>query len=625
MAQRNTDKRSRRFNIVGSIILAAAALVVVRYAIIMIPGSERSSAAGSTEIERGPILDRRGRVLAIQTRLDTVTAWKPEIDDIDTTARILADILDLSEEELAGRLATADGFLVVQRTITPSQSDRIRSEQQLANLPGIRLEADTGRSYPEREAAAPIIGFTGVDNVGLAGIEYMFSNELMPEVDTRSTVAQSLAMGNQVFLTLDLAIQSAADDLGRELLQEHQADSVMIVVGNLKNGQVLAVSHVPSFDPNHFREYSADEQSNRFVSRIYEPGSVFKVFSVASFLELGGITENDEFDTSGGYVAEDGELVITDLADYGRVTPEEIIKYSSNVGAAYASETVDPGSFYTILTRFGFGRRTGIDLNGEESGLLSLPENWSRRTLPTIAIGQEIGVTAVQVFAAATALANDGMLLRPQIVDQIVSPSGEVLRRFGREPVREVVSPDTARRVLRYMDAATEPDSTARRIQVEGVSVAAKTGTAEVYDPELNTYSDTQFIASTLAMIPADDPELGVYVMIDFPRGESFYGGRIAAPAADEMLEFLVPYWDIPRDTDTIATHPGRIVTRSPVLPPLEDRVPDYTGLPIRTLMPLLGREDIDVVIEGSGWVVNQDPEPGTAVSDGMMIRLELE
>ncbi|MFW5827214.1 MAG: penicillin-binding protein [Alkalispirochaeta sp.] len=625
MAQSTIDKRSRRLNFVGVVVVIVTALVVARYAIIMIPGSERSATAASSEMERGPILDRRGRVLAIQTRLDTVTAWKPEIENIDATAATLSDILDTSVEDLATRLATSDGFLVIERTITPSQSDRIRSELQTGNLPGIRLEADTGRSYPEREAAAPIIGFTGVDNVGLSGIEYMFSGELMPDPQTNTTMEQSLAMGNQIFLTLDLAIQSAADELARDLLQEHQADSVMIVVGNVRNGQLLAVSSIPSFDPNHFREYTTEEQSNRFVSRIYEPGSVFKIFSIASFLELDGINENDRFDTSGGYVVDNGELVITDLADYGMVNPEEIIKFSSNVGAAYASETVDPGSFYTILTRFGFGRRTGIDLNGEESGLLSVPENWSRRSLPTIAIGQEIGVTAVQIFAATTALANDGMLLRPQIVDQIVSPSGEVLRRFPREPVREVVSPETARQVLRFMNAATEPDSTARRIQVEGISVAAKTGTAEVYDPQMNTYSDAQFIASTLAMMPADDPELAVYVMIDFPRGESFYGGRIAAPAVDEMLEFLVPYWDIPRDPDTVSTHPGRIVAPSPVLPPLDDRVPDFTGLPVRTLMPLLGRDDIEVIIEGSGWVVTQDPEPGTAVTDGMTIRLELE
>jgi cell division protein FtsI (penicillin-binding protein 3) len=606
-----------------SVFVAVLAVgILIRYAAIMIPAEASRSSVGA-EIERGPILDRRGRILAIQTRLDTVTAWKPEIDDLRSTAETLADILDLDPEGLRGRLAAAEGYLIIQRTITPSQSERIAAARRAGTLPGIRLEADWGRSYPERETAAPIIGFAGVDNVGLAGIEYMFSGELLPNFEEPR--GQALAMGNQVFLTLDLAIQSAADELGTTLLQEHQADSVMIVVGEAKTGALLAVSRLPSFDPNNFREYQENERRNNFISRIYEPGSVFKVFSVASFLELGGIDLDDQFNTSNGYISEDGQLAITDLADYGWVTPEEIIKFSSNVGAAYASEEVDPGEFYAMLTRFGFGRRTGIDLNGEERGLLAAPEDWSGRTRPTIAIGQEIGVTAVQIFAAATALANDGVLLRPQIVDRVVTPAGEVVRRITREPIREVLSPATARTMLQLMNAATEPDSTARRIAVEGVEVAAKTGTAEVFDPALGGYSEEHFIASTLAMVPADDPELIIYVMIDYPRGDSFYGGRIAAPAADEMIEFLVPYWDIPRQTDTVVQHSGRIIARERSLPPLTGSVPDYRGLPVRTLLPLLGREDINVVVQGSGWVVSQDPAPGTPFQPGMTLRLELQ
>lgn len=625
MDHNGIDTRGRRFTIVGIMVAAMAVLIVARYAAIMLPGDGRTPIETQPQIERGPILDRRGRILAIQTRLDTVTAWKPEMENIEETAGILADILGLDAGELAGRLAASEGFTIVQRTITPSQSDRIRAAREDGRLPGVRLEADTGRSYPERGAAAPIIGFAGVDNVGLTGIEYMFSGELLPSHDDTDAARQALAMGNQVFLTLDLAIQSAADELGQTLLDDHDADHVMIVVGDMTTGQLLAVSSLPSFDPNHFRDFTVEERRNRFISQIFEPGSVFKVFSIASFLELGGISETDTFDTSGGYIADDGELVITDLADYGVVTPEQIIKYSSNVGAAYASETVDAGSFYAMLTRFGFGRRTGIDLNGEERGLLAPPEEWSGRTRPTIAIGQEIGVTAVQLFAAATVLANDGVLLRPQIVDRIVSPTGEVIRRFPREPVREVLSPETARTVLRFMNAATEPDSTARRIQVDGVEVAAKTGTAEVFDPDVGGYSEDHFIASTLALVPAETPQLGVYIMIDYPKENGFYGGRIAAPAADQMIEFLVPYWDIPRDTDTVTTHPGRIVARDPSLPELGDTVPDYTGLPVRTLLPLLGRDDVNVVIDGSGWVVSQDPSPGTPVTEGMTIRLELQ
>ena len=179
--------------------------------------------------------------------------------------------------------------------------------------------------------------------------------------------------------------------------------------------------------------------------------------------------------------------------------------------------------------------------------------------------------------------------------------------------------------MLRFMEAATEPDSTARRIQIDGISVAAKTGTAEVFDPETGSYSDTHFIASTLAMVPADKPDLIIYLTINYPRGESIYGGRIAAPAADELLEFLVPYRGIPRLSDTVTEHPGRVTVTREQLPPLTTTVPDYTGLSLRTVLPLLQRDDVRVIVNGSGWVVRQEPPPGSPVTEGLIIELGLE
>lgn len=617
------DSRQRRIRSSAIILLVLAAVLTVRYGSIMLPGNPAATASSAARIERGPILDRRGRVLAIETRLDTVTGWKPEIRDISGTARILADILDRDPREIGEILASTEGFVTVQRTITPSQSRRIEAQQRLGNLAGIRLQPDVGRSYPEREAAAAVIGYVGVDNTGLSGVEYMFSPYLAPASGGDSS--NPVLMGNQVFLTLDLAIQGASDDLGRRLLGLHQADSVMILVMDARTGGILSMSTTPSFDLNNFRGYPSEERRNQSISRIFEPGSVFKIFSVAAFLELGGITVQDRFDTSRGYTAERGNFTITDLANYGVIGPEQIIKFSSNVGAAFASESVEPGAFYAMLTSFGFGNVTGIDLNGEERGILARPEFWSARSRPTIAIGQEIGVTAIQMVTAATALANEGFVLRPQIVDRIVAPSGEVIQRFGREPVRQVLSSSTARTMLELMRSSTDPDGTARRISVEGVPVAAKTGTAEVYDTARRQYSDTHFIASTMALFPAFDPELIVYVAIDYPRGESFLGGRIAAPAVDELIEFLVPYWNIPRETDTVIEHPGRIVVRRRETPSLDDTVPDFAGVPMRSLIPLLAMEEIDLRIQGSGYVVSQDPPPGTPVTPGMTIRLELE
>lgn len=617
------DKRPGRIRFSTYIVLLLSAILLARYASIMIPGRPAPPSSPAAARERGPILDRRGRVLAIETRLDTVTGWKPEIRDISASAHILADILDRDPREIAEIISSSEGFMTIQRTITPSQSRRIQAQQRTGNLAGIRLQPDVGRNYPEREAAAAVIGYVGVDNIGLSGVEYMFSSYLAPPPVQGQGDARH--MGNQVFLTLDLAIQGASDDLGRRLLGLHQADSVMILVMDARTGGILAMSTTPSFDLNNFRSYPSEARRNQAISRIFEPGSVFKIFSLAAFMDLGGITVRDRFDTSRGYIAERGNFVITDLSNYGVINPEQIIKFSSNVGAAYASDTVDAGAFFGMLSSFGFGSVTGIDLNGEERGLLARPEFWSGRSQPTIAIGQEIGVTAIQMVTAATALANEGFILRPQIVDRIVAPSGEVVQRFGREPVRQVLSAGTAKTMLELMRSSTDPDGTAWRISIDGVPVAAKTGTAEVFDADRRRYSDTHYIASTMALAPATDPELIVYVVIDYPRGESFLGGRIAAPAVNELIEFLVPYWNIPRETDTIIEHPGRIVVRRREPPLLDEVVPDFTGTPMRSLIPLLALEDVDIRIRGNGYVVSQDPAPGTAITPGMTIRLVLE
>ena len=614
LARNETDKRIRRINTTAKIITGLAILLVIRYATIML-SSTSSFTAVQEGTQRGAILDRTGRVLAIQTQLDTVTAWLPSVSDIGTTSRLLGDILEQTPSRIENLLSAGDGYVIVQRLITPSQSTRIRQLIDDEKLTGIQLERDAGRTYPEREAAAAIIGYTGVDDIGLGGIEYVYNDTLSPPDGEGSTV----------YLTLDLGIQGASDQLAQRLLSTHQADSVTIIVGEAKTGKILAASSLPSFDPNHFRRYTDAQRRNRVISEIYEPGSVLKVFTVAGFLDVGAITPADRFETSGGYTYASGELVIADLANYGRITPQEIIKFSSNVGAARASQRIEAGAFYAMLTRFGFGRRTGIDLNGEEHGLLSPPERWSGRSKATLSIGQEIGVTAIQMFAAATVLANDGVLLRPQIVEKVISPTNQELYVAKREPVREVLSATTARTMRSFMKSATEPDSTARRIQIDGVPVAAKTGTAEVFDRERGGYSANHFIASTLSLIPADDPELIVYLKIDFPREGEYYGGRIAAPATDELLEFLVPYVDIPRSFDQTITHNGTIVQRERPLPPLRNTVPDYRGFAARTLLPLLGVEEISVTITGSGRVVRQTPPPGTQLTRGMTLTLELE
>lgn len=615
MHQPHTPPRGRLYT-VFAIVGIVVVLIITRYASIMLTDSSQAvSAAGPTRIERGPILDRNGRILAIQTELETVWAWRPEVNAPRQTAGELAPLLDLDADSLAERLTGTSGSVTIKRTISPGESEAIREARERGELQGVRLRPDNGRSYPERDSLAPVIGFVGDEGRGLTGIEYTMESWLRPQ--------QGNTYGNQVFLTVDMNIQYESERLAQQALETYDADSVMLLTMDARTGDLLGYASLPSFDPNQFREYSDDVRRNRPISTVYEPGSVFKIFSIGSLLQLGAIDMETTYATTGSYAGT--RPPIRDLANYGTIDTTGILRLSSNVGAAIASEQANERSFYNMLRLFGFGEETGIDLNGEEAGLLARPDEWSGRTKPTLAIGQEIAVTAVQLMSAATVYANSGVLIKPNIVDKVVSPSGRVVLDYGRTPVREVLSPRTARDVLGAMEQAVAGNGTARRLEYEGLRIAAKTGTAEKLDPRTGTYSEEAFVASTLAILPVDDPSWIIYMVIDHPRGDEFYGGRIVTPIIREYLDFLVPYLDLPVEGDNRIVHTGRITVTPVGLPPITDVVPDFTGLPKRVLLPLLDRDDLRVVVDGYGWVARQDPPPGTPLEPGMTIELELE
>lgn len=610
MGVRQTDRR--RYFAVFILTAAAVVVIAVRYVTIMVGGAAAVTAAETPVPERGPILDRNGRILSIQTQLDTVYAWREDIDDSAQTAELLAGLLDLSNRQIAERLR-GSGAATIQRRISPSQSEEIIALKSEGRLPGIHLRPDVGRAYPHQSMLGHIIGFVGDDGVGLNGIEYTLDEYLRP--------SEGRQFGDQVFLTIDLLLQHEAERLAQETLEIHDAEWVILGVMDATNGDLLSLASVPGYDPNRFGSYPASDWRARPFTDAYEPGSVFKIFSIASFLQLGGISPTDAFVTNGVYDSTDPP--IHDLANYGTVNTTGIITYSSNVGAAYASEQVAAEPFYQMLKLFGFGEETGIEINGEARGILARPPQWSGRTKPTLAIGQEIAVTAIQLLAATSAFANDGVLLRPNIVDKIVSPSGQVIEDYGRNPVRQVIDPDVAQTILAAMETAVQ-DGTARRLQYDGLRIAAKTGTAERIDPATGRYSETDFLASTVAVLPVDSPEVIIYVAINNPQAGEHYGGRIAAPVVRTLLDFLVPHLNIPVAGSRVATHPGRVELEEIVLPPLEDVVPDYSGLPKSALLPLLERDDLNVTIVGYGWVVDQSPEPGAAVEPGMQLQLEL-
>ncbi len=616
-----TNNRIRYIVVFVAAGLFAMALII-QYASVMVFNNRNAatSDAQPTVVERGPILDRNGKILAIETQLNTVTVWGPNVTDAQETANLLGNVLNIPAQQILDKIHGTSDFAVIKRTISPTESKRIRELKSEGKLQGVSLRADFGRSYPEKSLASHLLGFVGVDNHGLAGIEYQYDKQLSPApTETRS----GTVYGDQIFLTIDANAQYKMEELAKQTYDYHDAKSVMILAMNAKNGNVLAYAAMPNFDPNKFNQSPPSVRRNFPVNFLYEPGSVFKIFSLSSIMQLGGITEKDYFNADGIYTKV--YPPVTDLGVYGRINVQGIIKYSSNVGASYASETVSKENLYHMLRQFGFGEQTGVNLPGEEKGIFRTPEFWTDRSKPAITFGQEISVTAMQMITAATAIANHGVLLKPHVVEKIVSADGRVISQSARDPVRQVISPIMADKMLGFMVTATQAGGTAIRAHSEDYDIAAKTGTAQVYDKKTGTYSKSAFLSSCMAIFPADDPQIIVYVVIDDSRKNGYLGGIIAAPVAHDAALFLGNYFGIPRKGDKVASSSNRITVIRPQLPAFTDTIPDFTGLPKRALLPLFDRKDLKVTITGDGWVTKQSPPPGTRIAPGMTLQLELQ
>jgi cell division protein FtsI (penicillin-binding protein 3) len=539
---------------------------------------------------------------------------------METLSRDLAPILEMPSDEIRERISLAPSdFVYLKKQVDESTTRIIRDLKVEGRLKGVAVEPIVGRIYPERNLAGQIIGFVGDENDGLAGIEYAFDRELAG--------AGGEDGGSQVVLTIDINVQYILERIAAKTLEENRAEAVMLMAMDPRTGDILGSASLPGFDPNNIRSSDENGRMDRPAIWSYEPGSVFKVFSLSALMDSGAIGGDTTFICNGHYerVTGRGErILINCLGAHGRVSPREIIIYSCNAGAAYASDRLGADSFYELLRNFGFGSRTGAGNPGETAGFLRPAERWSDRSKPTITMGQEIAVSAMQMIQAATAVANDGLLVPPRVISRIVSADGKKIQPWDAGPSRRVLKPETARAMRSYMVDVTSDIGTGWRANVEDLSLAVKTGTAQIIDPVTRSYSDTDFIASCIALLPAESPSLVLYVVIIKPQGE-ILGGRIAAPAIRESAEALVDYLGIPRGRNPQLSHSPSVVLPADRPPQIGSQVPDFSGLAKRTLLPLLLRDDLHIEIRGDGWVRRQSPPPGTPITPDTVITLELE
>ena len=504
--------------------------------------------------KRGTIFDKNQVELAVSVETKSLAVHPPIIQDPKEAALKLSPILGEQYKTVYKQLSANKPFVWIKRQISPKEEKQIRALQ----LDGVIFKTGSSRFYPNKAMAGQIIGFTGTDGHGLEGLEYAYDKDLRGKATHLTVLKDALGRrfetetdtdtdlnGNNLVLTLDSKIQYVAEKALEEGVKAHAAKSGMALVMDPKTGALLAVAHYPFFNPNLFDQYDREIWRNRAVTDPFEPGSTVKIFSAAAAIDSKLCTANTIFFCENGQY-KIGRNVVHDAANhsYGWLSIQQILKYSSNIGAVKIEEHIGADKLYHKLIDFGFGEKTNVDLRGETPGYLSNYKKWSAIDAGAISFGQGISVSAVQLIAAVSAIANNGILMQPYMVEEIFDSNGQTLKSVSPRSIKRVVSEKTAQCVTNMLKTVLSPDGTGTNAIVEGYGVCGKTGTAQKIGVS-GTYEKGKYIASFTGFVPADDPVLTILVVIDEPE-DDYYGGVVAAPVFKKIAQEVLYYLNIP-------------------------------------------------------------------------------
>ncbi len=503
-------------------------------------------------VKRGIIVDRLGRELAINLETESIFVDPAELKSVDQTARAISAALNKNEDAVYAKLVSGKHFSWVERKMDISQAKQVKD----LRLAGVGLVPEMKRIYPKGALASHIIGFVNLDNKGMEGVEKGYEKYLTAKEENsyvvRDAKGNSLSdgttkdiRGNNIVLTIDEGLQFILEkNLDAAMKKWNPASATAIMIDPF-TGEILALANRPTFNPGELAETNPAEIRNRAITDCYEPGSTFKIVVGIAALEEKVVTPETRFDCSAGYV-EVGGRRIKDDHRHGVLPFREVIQKSSNVGTIKTALMLGKSKVYEYMKKFGFGDKTGIDLQGEISGLVKPPDKWSGTSIGAMAIGQEIAVTPLQILRAYSAVANGGYLVTPHVVKEIRSPDGAVVMKIEPKTQR-VISPETAAVFRDILKTVTEAGGTATEAAVDGNQVAGKTGTAQLFDPATRRYSKTKYIGSFVGFVPADKPRIAMIVVIKEPKGQ-IYGGVVAGPVFREIANQALSYLTVPMD-----------------------------------------------------------------------------
>jgi cell division protein FtsI/penicillin-binding protein 2 len=505
------------------------------------------------QVRRGTIFDRRGRELALNLELESLYCDPENFDPDNGNVKRLASAVSEDPRVILSKIPDGGRFAWIERKLEPDAAEKVRE----LKIEGLGFVPEPKRFYPKGELASHILGFVGVDNQALEGVELKYDKflktrggKVLMERDasgrTLSSGVNMEAKGNNIVLTIDEVLQRIAEKELDKAMEKWKAASASVIMMDPFTGEILALANRPSYNPNNGRNAKASERRDRAITDLYEPGSTFKIVIGTGSLEEKILKPGTLFDVSRGSIQVGGKT-IRDVHRSGILTFKEVIQKSSNVGSIMIGMRLGKERLYKYAKLLGIGEKTGIDLPGEVSGWLHPPERWSGTSLGAIPIGQEVAVTPLQILRAYSAVANGGFLVRPHVVSEVISPGGRVLISFGDSEKKRVLSQRTAETFRDILKTVTEEGGTGKSASVDGNEVAGKTGTAQMFNPLTKRYSKENYVSSFVGFVPADDARLAMIVVVFEPKG-AIYGGVVAAPVFKNIADQALSYLDVPRE-----------------------------------------------------------------------------
>ncbi len=603
--------------------------------------------------KRAEVLDRNGHPLAMSAQVDSCFAVPAEIADPKAVARLLGQILNMPAEAIEARLRSSRSFVWIARKLRPETASRIAG----LNLRGIYFQKEDQRFYPKRKLASALLGYVDIDEKGLGGIEYSLDERIRSKpgrmlvfTDARrqlydGTVHEAGAASG-VVLTIDENIQFIAEKELAAAIQQTHAPAGSVIVQDPRNGEILGMANWPTFNPNAPGDSPPEARMNRAISALYEPGSVFKIVTLSAAIDQGVTRPEEVVDCQLGAIYI-GNHRIRDHHPFGRLTVAEVLAHSSDVGAIKIGLRLGAPKLYEYIRAYGFGSPTGIELPGESRGLLRRVENWSPISIGAISMGQEIGVTPLQMVTAMSVIANGGLLYKPRIV---LGFKGGGAPPAAPAP-RRVIQESTAA-AMRKMLEGVVLEGTGRLARLDGHTAGGKTGTAQKLDPNTGRYSRTQLIASFVGFAPLNHPVVTILVQLDSPVGPH-EGGAVAAPVFKRVAEQVLAYWNVPQDAPVApklqragesktqtemaelddftpaisgglqadsadrATEPARRPAPEAVVSSESVTAPDLAGKTMREVSEICQALGLNPILAGTGLAVEQEPAAGESVPKG--------